>query len=376
MNMIDPVFKPNSSRFAAVGLLVLALALLAGPAQPLSAQSNPGSTGSGSENAAASDPASKPETQAAGAAAKTNPAPSEGVKVGAYDARTEFEFGYRYNTGIKGNQEMYRSQVDLFSGMRLLRSYVSLRSTPGTGLFDRMDVSLNGWGDPHNTMQFSIGRMDLYDFKASYRDVKYFNYISTFANPLLAKGNLTPQHFLDTEYRMSNFDLRLFPNHKIVPFVGYSRNSAFGPGLTTFGTTGNEFVLDSNWVTSADEYRGGVQFNYSKFNLTLEQGYRYSKNDSGASSPGVTGNQGNKSFLGQPISLTSLNRGYHTRIKMPVSRVLAKFSPFQSLHMVGRYVYSMGTTEGDLGEIRTGGFVDLDSFLAYSTAADTFSGRA
>ncbi len=376
MTMIDLVRKPNSSRFTIVGLSLLGLVLLAGPVRPLTAQSNPPGTASGAETAGTSDPDSKPEQQTAQPAPKSQAAPSEGFKLGAYDVHTEFEFGYRWNSGIRGNQEMYRSQVNLFDGAQLLSSYVSLRSTPGAGLFDRLDLSLNNWGDPYNSLRFRIGRTDLYDFTASYRNLRYFNFISTLDNPLLAKGNLTPQHFLDVNYRMANFDLRLFPNNKIVPFVGYSHNSASGPGLTTFEVTGNQFLLNTDWLNTSDEYRGGVQFNLSRLNLTLEQGYRYSRNDTGVSGVNVQGNLGNTSFLGVPIDLDSLNRGYHSRLKLPTSRVLAKFTPFQNLRIVGRYIYSMGDTEADLGEIRSGSFVDLEHFLAYSTAADGFSGRA
>ena len=373
MNMIDLVRKPNSSRFLVVGLSVLALVLLAGTAHPLPAQTNPTVSGTGPS---AADPGSDQEKQAAKATPAPQAVPSEGFKLGAYDAHSEFEFGYRWSSGIRGNEQMYRSQVNLFSGAQLLHSYLSLRSTPGAGLFDRMDMSLNNWGDPYNAVRFSMSRMGLYDFKASYRNLRYYNWISTLDNPLLGTGFLLPQHYLDIDYRMSNFDLRLFPNHKVVPFVGYARNTAVGPGLTTMGTTGNEFVLNTRWLTTTDEFRGGVQFNFSRLNLTLEQGYRYSRNDTGVTSiPGSLGNEGITSYLGQSITLDALNRGYHSRTKLPTSKILAKFTPFQNLRMTGRYIYSMGTTESDLGEIRSGGFVNLDP-ITYLAAADGFSGRA
>lgn len=368
MDMIENLRKAHSSRFLVVGLALMALVLFS--ALPLSAQTVATADGTG-PNAADSDQAKPP------APAKSTAAPSEGTKLGAYDVRSEIEFGYRMGSGVRGNEQMYRSQVNLYSGIRLLNSYVSLRATPGTGLFDRMDVSLNNWGDPYNNMRFSMGRMDLYDFRASYRNLTYYNYVSTLDNPLLGQGNLLPQHMLDVNYRMSNFDLRLFPNHRIVPFVGYSRSSAVGPGLTTYGTPGNEFVLNTNWLTSTDEFRGGVQFNFSKLNLTLEQGYRYSKNDTGASSiAGTTGNEGsNAAILGNPIFLNSLNRGTHSRTKLPVTKVLAKFTPFQNLRMVGRYIYSMGDLTTESGQIATGGFVTFDP-LVFATVADGMSGRA
>lgn len=377
MKMIDRLRKPISSSFPAVGLSALALVLLAGTVRPLPAQSNPSGTVSGAGTSTAADSNTKEETQAAQAAPKPAPASGEAFKLGTYDVHSEFEVGYRLSSGIGGNTQMFRSQVNLDEGIRLLRSYVSLRSSPGAGLFDRMDLSVNNWGDPYNTLRFNISRMGLYDFRASYRNLNYYNYISSFANPLLGQGNLLAQHNLNINYRMSNFDLRLFPNHKIVPFVGYSRNSAAGPGITTVETTGNEFVLGTQWQYASDEIRGGVQFNYAKFNLTLEQGYQWLKNDSSVSDLGQTmGNDGNVSFLGNVITLNSLDRGYHGRTTLPTSKVLLKFTPFQNLRMIGRYVYSMGNVDSNMGEIRTGGFVNLEDFLAYGTAADSFSGRA
>jgi len=349
-----------------VGLSVLALVLFAGTVCAQSTTTAPAA-------------ASVPENPQAGAAQKpaAAPAAAEGIKIGAYDVRTEFEVGYRTSPGIKGNDRMYRSQVNLFEGIRLLNSHLSMRSAPGTGLFDRLELSMNNWGDPYNTLRLNMGRMDLYDLRANYRNLNYENYISTIANPFLEQGNLFPQHNLNVNYRMADFELRLFPTHKIVPFVGYSRNSSTGPGFTTTENTGNQFLARTEWNYTSDEYRGGIQLNYSLFNVTLEQGYRYLRNNTSVVDAGQSaGNEGTRPVLGQVIRETSLNRGNHGFTKMPVSKVLAKFTPFQNLSMVGRYVYSIGSTEANLGEIRTGNFVSLENFLAYSTGADFLTGRA
>lgn len=356
----------------------LALVLLAGTMCPLPAQSNPPGTTSAAAAGAATDSTSdKKDAEAAQTKAPAQTAPTEGFKLGIYEGHSDFEVGYRWSSGIGGNEQMFRSQVNLFDGARLLDSHVTLRSTPGTGLFDRMDLSLNNWGDPYNGLRFNISRMDLYEFRASYRDLNYYNFISTFANPLLGQGNLFAQHNLNVDNRTSDLELRLFPNHRIVPFVGYSHTSARGPGFTTVESTGNEFLLQTRWEYSADEYRGGVQFNFPTFNLTLEEGYRYLKNDTSVTDDDQPqGNEGTKPFLGQTITLSSLNRGYHGRTKLPTSKILAKFTPFRKLRMTARYMYTMGDMDSNLGEIRTGNLVDLTDFLIYGAAADGFNGRA
>jgi len=226
MNTNVRLCKPIRARFLLVGLAALALVLTAGMMHTLAAQSNPAGT-TGAANAG-SDSAADPQNAQAKPEAQPPAAAAEGFKLGPYDVRTSFEVGYRWTSKVDGNEQMYRSQVNLSDGVRLFNSYLTMRSEPRTGLFDRLDLSVNNIGDPYDTLRLNISRMDAYEFRASYRDMNYFNYISSFANPLLGKGIVFPQHNLDVHYRMSDFELRLFPHRKIVPFAGYSRNSGSG----------------------------------------------------------------------------------------------------------------------------------------------------
>ncbi len=370
------VRKPICSRFAVVGLSVLALVLLAGTLHPLPAQSSTAGAAAPAENASADKAAAK--EQAAQAAAPAQPAGTEGFTFGAYQGHSSFEVGYRFSSGIDGNDQMYRSQVNLFEGARLLNSYVSLRSAPGTGLFDRLDLSVSNWGDPYNTARINISRSDLYDFRASYRNLNYYNFISNFANPQLDRvGNTFAQHKLNVDNRMSNIELRLFPNRRIVPFVGFSRNTSAGPGFTTVESTGNEFLLHTRWDYASNEFHGGLQFNFSTLNITVEQGYRTLRNHTTVTDADQPqGNEGTRPFMGQVISLDSLSRAYFGKTKLPTTKILAKFSPFQNLRMTGRYLYTMGDVESALGESRSGNLISLEDFLVYGSANDSFSGRA
>ncbi|MGD0309362.1 MAG: hypothetical protein ABSC02_08735 [Acidobacteriota bacterium] len=371
--------KRASASRTQVWMAVLALVLIVSTVPALLAQSsssgesNPGVAGVSADQ----NPNSADGAQGSQAAAPAKPAATDGSSLGPYTFHSQFEVGYRFASRVGGNDQMYRSQVNLYEGARLFNSYMSLRSTPGVGLFDRFDLSLNNLGDPYGTARLNVSRSDLYDLRASYRDMNYYHFISTFDNQLLGQGNTFSQHNLNTDYRNTDVELRLFPTHRIVPFVGYSRSTSTGPGFTTVESTGNEFLLQTQWRYAADEYRGGVQFNLSTLNLTVEEGYRFLKNDTMITSAGQPqGNENNPVYLGTPITLTSLNGGYHGRVKLPTSRILAKFTPFQNLRMTARYSYTMGDVDSDMGEIRTGSFVDLNDFLAYSTAADGFNGRA
>jgi hypothetical protein len=320
------------------------------------------------------------EEENAGGSAVDPPAVNpavEGFKAGVYEGHGEFELGYRWSSGIGGNQQMYRSQVNLFEGVRLLRSFVSLRSDYGSqGLFDRLDFSLNNWGDPYNTMRLDISRGDLYRFTASYRNLNYCNFISSFANPLLSQEELFAQHNLNTDYRMTDLELRLFPNHKISPYVGYYRNSGTGPGFTTYYPTGNEFLLNTRWEYTGDDYRGGVQLSFPNWNLVLEQGYRHLKNDMGLTDAGERNGNSTIPFMGQPVVLDSLDRSYHERISLPTSKIVAKANPSDDLILTARYIYTMGELDTDLFETQSGSLVSLEDLLRYGSALDSFSGKA
>jgi hypothetical protein len=342
--------------------------------------------------AAGQTPPAKPETDeakkeaAAAPQATTAPAaqvsPKEGFKLGLYEGHSEIEVGYRWVSDTAGNRDVYRSMVNLGDGPKLLRSRIALRSTGSGALFDKLDLSLDSWGgEPYNTMRLSFGRSDLYQFRADYRNLNYFNFLPTFANPVLGDallGNrlLLGQHSLNVTYRSTDLELRLFPNSRIRPYVGYSRSSGFGPGFTTTEFTGNEFLLSTDWRYAADDYRGGVDLTLWKLNLTLEQGYRYLRNDTAVAFSGDTAGNTNRPFLGNPVTLDSLNRGYHDRTSMPFSKVIAKFSPFDNLRFTGRYIYSMADVDGNSAEVASGSFVTLAERLIYRAASDSFDTRA
>src|SRR5437867_5791362 len=159
---------------------------------------------------------------------KQEPAPvvptheGEGLKWGPMEGHSEVEVGFRWVSDIAGNRDMYRSMVNLGQGPKLLRSTLSLRADSGRGvLFDRLDLSLNSWGgEPYNTMRLNIGRIDLYEFRADYRNLNYYNYVPTFSNPLLARGILFGQHSLNVTNRSTDLQLKLFPTGRIRPYLG------------------------------------------------------------------------------------------------------------------------------------------------------------
>jgi hypothetical protein len=207
--------------------------------------------------------------------------------------------------------------------------------------------------------------------------MNYYNYLPIYANPLLAQGNTLSQHGLDVNYRTTDIQFKLYPNSKIRPFIAFSHATSDGPGFTTTSTVGNEFVLNSRWRYKADDIRGGVEMVFPRMAMTVEQGYRFIKNDSEATDA-LNSSQGNWTppYLGQTITQTSLDRSYRDRTTLPVTRLAAKFSPIDSLRITGRYIYSMTDLESSMSEIRTGNFITLQERLFYKSAADSITANA
>jgi hypothetical protein len=346
-------------------LLALAALVVAGTASPLVAQSLADKE--------------KQTFPAAADAPQTPKEKAEGFKLGAYEGHAGFEIGARVASDVRGNNNVYRSMVNLGEGFRLFNADFSLR---GSGkMFDHLDLNLNGWGgEPYNTARFSMGKTDKYELSLDYRRHEYFFYIPVYANPLLQSGSPYGQHSTDMGLQTTDVQLKFLPNSKIRPFFAYAHNSGINsdvtPSFTTYSVTGKEFMLFKKWNFSSDEYRGGVEFAFSKLFLSLQQGWRLVKNDEGVS--GVANSRGNSTtpYLGQTITMTGLNRGYHDRVTLPISQGVIKFTPFQNLKISGRYVYSMSTLESNTSEIAQGNLLSLENALVYGAASDSFNTRA
>src|SRR5450432_4017888 len=98
------------------------------------------------------------------------------------------DVGYRWQPGVGGSMETYRSVVNLGSGPKLLGTEFTILD-PKKRLFDRVDVRAYDWGgDPYSTLHVDAVKKKLYDFRADYRNIAYFNDLPSFADPLLARG--------------------------------------------------------------------------------------------------------------------------------------------------------------------------------------------
>lgn len=292
------------------------------------------------------------------------PAPIFGM-----DTTGTLDVGYRWNVGLRGSEDLYRSLVNLGEGPRLLGANLTMNSPLGAGKYvDRLQLNASAWGgDPYNTLRLFAEKSGAYQFSFDYRNVNYFNYIPTFANPLLSQGILLGQHSFDSTRRTMDFDLTLRPGATISPFIAYSRNSGFGPGVTTFTADENEFAVTNQLRDTSDYYRGGVHFNLPRMNLTLEQGFLTFKDDQRIFQTSGT-NRGNRTtpVLGQNVVLGQLDENYHSRGSTPVSRVQLTATPWDKLTVAGRFVYSKPDLDFDYDRRTVGNFVSLDVLRVFT----------
>ena len=67
------------------------------------------------------------------------------------------------------------------------------------------------------------------------------------------------QHLANAEHRLGDFDLTILPENAVRFLVGYSYDRYDGPTLTTLDFQRDEFPLQSDARTRADNYRFGVE---------------------------------------------------------------------------------------------------------------------
>ena len=289
------------------------------------------------------------------------------------------DIGYRWNAGFRGSKDLYRTLVNLGEGPRLFGANLTMNSPLGTGKYvDRIQLNASAWGgDPYNTLRLFVEKSRTYQFSFDYRKVDYFNFIPTFANPLLSQGILIGQHSFDSTRRTMDFDLTLKPGATISPFIAYSRNSGFGPGITTFTADGNEFAVKNQLRDTSDYYRGGVIFSLPRTSLTLEQGILTFKDDQRISQTGGT-SRGNRStpLLGETIVLNQLDENYHSRGTTPVSRVQLTTTPWERLTIAGRFVYSKPDLDFDYDRRDTGNFLSTEVLRVFTGELATGSAEA
>jgi hypothetical protein len=218
--------------------------------------------------------------------------PTRGDDWNGYNIVNSFETGYRFVTS-SGNTDTYRSTENFDNGVRLLGSFLTMNSKTGHGdLFDELILTSEGLGgDPNSIVRLRASKNRLYEYNFQWRRSEYFN-------PGLVTDGGAGEHLLNTSYTLQDHDLTLFPQSRVRFFLGYTRDSQGGAGISTvqlfntggeFDPTGNVFPLFTNVKRLQNEYRLGGEVHWLGLTLNVMHGWEDFKDDtadqfSGASS--------------------------------------------------------------------------------------------
>ncbi|HEV3330936.1 MAG TPA: hypothetical protein VG096_08145 [Bryobacteraceae bacterium] len=200
--------------------------------------------------------------------------PARGEDVGNYNVTNSFETGYRFAL-IGGDEAKYRSDVNYGNGIRLLGSSLSVNSKDGHGVFyDQILLNTLGLGnDPYQSVSLRVQKNGLYRYDMLWR-------LDDFYNPGLVGANLLDQ--MDTQRRLQDHDLTLFPQSQFKVRVGYSRNDLTGPALSSvqeFNSAGAVYPLFQNVRREWNEYRIGAEGEFAGFKFTVQHRWDFFKDD-------------------------------------------------------------------------------------------------
>ncbi len=250
------------------------------------------------------------------------------------------EFGYRARTQVGGSTDAYRSVVDLGEGPKLFGVDLAIQNPSGR-LFDRIDLVGTGWGgDPYSTARVDVRRSGAYRFSADYRNLAYFNFLPSFANPALALGSLLNQRAFDTHRRYTDLQLDLVPGRRISPFLAFTRDLGFGTGITTFVASGNEYPVANRLDDKTDHYRGGVHIQLKRLHVTLEQGGTTFRDNQSVFN--ATPNFGNRTtpLLDRKLVLNALDQAYGVEGDSIYSKGLFSAAPASWVDVHAQFLYS------------------------------------
>jgi len=261
-----------------------------------------------------------------------------GENVRNYNIVDSFETGYRYST-VGGNDAQYRSSVNYGDGIRLLGSSLIVTSKNGHGLlFDQITLSTQGLGnDPYQSVVMRVEKNRIYRYDMSWRQNDYFN-------PGLVTAGGDGEHLLDTNNRMQDHNLTLFPQSNLKVFLGFSNSSQTGPAyssIQSFDGSGDIFPLFSNVRRVWREYRLGNEFQVFGIRVNWMHGWQDFKDETGAALvtfgvPGAIPIAPETSVRLNSFQASDPNHGTN-----PYWRA-AIFTDRKLFHVNGRFTYSGG----------------------------------
>ncbi|HYL36661.1 MAG TPA: hypothetical protein VEV17_12175 [Bryobacteraceae bacterium] len=347
------------------------------PAAPLAAQATPAAQ-SAPTPATPAQSAPAQGAPAAPAAPAAQPAPAAPAQPRASSdnwLQGSIQLGYRWIPNISGSFNSYRSVVNLGEGPKLLDADFTLLN-PSKRVFDRADIHTSSWGDPYNTLRADVTKDNSYRLTVDYRNIAYFDFLPSYADPTLNAGLLLNQNSFDTRIRTLDVQLDAHMNKWITPYIGFSQNTQFGRGITDFHTDANEYPVASLYSDQTYTYRAGVRMEMGRYHVTLEQGGTTFKDDQGASDSQTIPGNFTGSFLGQKLPLNSLSELYRVRGDSIYTKALLAANPYSWMSVTGQFIYAKPRTDINYTEDSAGTFYLRRILQFYSIGQDVLAGDA
>ncbi|HLJ17011.1 MAG TPA: hypothetical protein VKV15_21140 [Bryobacteraceae bacterium] len=309
-------------------------------------------------------PPPQPTAQPAPPAPIPSPVPTEAPWLTGW-----IDLGYRWETGVGGSFDTYRTFVNLGSGPKLLGTEFTV-ADPRHRLFDQFHVRAYNLGDdPYETIHFDAKKAKFYNFNADYRNIALFDYLPSYADPLLSQGIILDEQSFDMRRRFTSFSLDLLPGSWIIPYLAFDRESGSGSGATTFVANGNEFPVPNTLNDMTNMYRGGIRIQLRRFHMTLEEGGTTFVNDQNVYQAPGSENYGNLAtpLLGQTLDLSSLLAAYGIRGSSTFSKGLFTANPVSWLDLYGQFLFSQPSTTVNYRQSNTGNLLLQSQVLFYNS---------
>ena len=207
----------------------------------------------------------------------------------------------------------------------------------------------------------------------------YFNFLPSYADPLLSRGIILNEQSFDTRRHIGSFRSICCRGHWFIPYFAYDRDSGSGTGATTFVSDAQRVPGAQHAARSDQSLSRRRALRAAPFHATLEQGGTTFKDDQIVFSGSDVRNPGNRNtpFLGQTLSLSSLSEVYGISGTSIYSKALLTGNPFSWLDVYGQFLYSrpdlsMGfqqTATGNLASTSQAIFYNGQQFLLSSAAS-------
>lgn len=291
---------------------------------------------------------------------------------------THFTLGLGYQwVDLKGNQDMYRSQVNEDDGLVLDALTVSHTNADGYAM--RVDAAGFG-GSPqgHLRLESALGR--IYRLRLGYSRADHFSALPVLANPFLGQGVVPGQHITDRRVENLDLDVEFFPGRAVTPLIGYTRTRRTGSASTTVFAGQDEFRLDSDLSETVQEFRAGLGFSAGGFAGSIVQGWRdYDSTEDFTLAAGAEGGNNARPVLGRDVTATAYTRTSHAEGNTPFTSARVAGRLGERARIVGSYSQADLSTESRDEDSLAGSLVSFDIARFFTgrdeTAVGTTDGK-